>query len=256
MTLKEGKSEWWLDGRWGEVECATCNKPFIRKNGKHKFCSRECSPHKPNTPVFQGIIMSSPVERECKFCKKTFSSVHREKETCSHSCYQQIWKKANPDSMKESERRQTKKRSKCPIRKSWRASYHVLRRYGLTIDDFSKLWNDQGGLCLGCDIELVSFIFPEERKKYDDDPNLIENVDYAQAFVDHDHKFESIILPSGEEFIPSESVRGLLCPYCNHREVDPLNSESRLFIYGVDGDLNKQEIIMNRTFQKQLKEVG
>ena len=238
-----------------EIECATCNKPFIRKNNMQKFCSSECSPWRP----------SKPIEKECVVCKKTFSTrptqvrggrQSKSRETCSSNCSSTLWRRKNPDKQTAIEKTQTEKRGKCPIRKTWRASYHVLRRYGLTVDDFSKLWNDQGGLCLGCDIELVSYIFPEERKKYDDDPNLIENVDYAQAFVDHDHKFESIILPSGEEFIPSESVRGLLCPYCNTPHVDPLNTESRLYIFGVDGDLNKQEIIMNRTFQKQLKEVG
>lgn len=230
-----------------KVECPTCNKPFIRKVEHHKFCSRKCSPHKPGSEAFQGNKMSSPVERECTICKETFSTVFVTQKTCSKNCRRIIWRSENPELNKKYEKKQTLKRSKCPRRKSWKARNHVLRSFGLTEEMFIKLYEEQGGLCLGCDIKFVSNMLLEERKQYDDDPNLIVNVDYALACVDHDHSYDIDGKHSGNP----DSVRGLLCPACNCRDV--LNPESDNYIYGVDGDLNKIQLVMDLDFKKQLK---
>lgn len=56
---------------------------------------------------------------------------------------------------------------------------HLQRKYNLTLEDYSALWNAQGGCCAVCRQ-------PE---------------DFRRLAVDHDHK-------SGE-------VRGLLCNKCN-----------------------------------------
>lgn len=62
---------------------------------------------------------------------------------------------------------------------------HLRRKFGITIEQYNELLEQQGGVCAIC------FKTPEE-----------EGVNLA---VDHNHK-------TGE-------VRGILCRYCNHRLV-------------------------------------
>jgi hypothetical protein len=66
---------------------------------------------------------------------------------------------------------------------------HRLRRYGITLVDYTEMRILQGGVCKIC------------RKSNGDKPLV----------VDHDHAMER---PNGT--CPKEAVRGLLCSTCNH----------------------------------------
>ena len=91
-------------------------------------------------------------------------------------------------------------------------------------------------------------IFEEERKQFEDDPNLVEHVDYAVAFVDHDHSYDA----EGELYSGNpDSVRGLLCPSCNAKDV--LNPVSDFYIYG-DDPMVRETLIKNREMNIILKE--
>ena len=125
--------------------------------------------------------------------------------------------------------------------------YKIWGKFGLTKEMFIKLYEKQGGLCLGCDIKLVSNIFKKERKQFEDDPNLIEHVDYAIANVDHDHSFDIDGKHSGNP----DSVRGLLCASCNCKDV--LNPESKLYIYGDDPTV-RETLLKNREVNVILKQ--
>jgi hypothetical protein len=128
--------------------------------------------------------------------------------------------------------------------------------YGLSEEKFTEMWNKQGGgICLGCDMKLVTSVFLQERKQYENNPNLLINVDYAIAYVDHDHRFD--IEGKRGCYHRPESVRGLLCPSCNSYDV--LDQDSDHYIYGDDGDLKKKQLVMDREFNKQaskIKKVG
>ena len=102
------------------------------------------------------------------------------------------------------------------------------------------MYNEQKGCCLGCEIKLISYIFPEERKQYENNIDLISNVDYCVAEVDHDHSMEK-----PEEYDPNY-VRGLLCKFCNSFDKDVLNCESKWYIFGDEGHKNKKILIMER----------
>ena len=115
----------------------------------------------------------------------------------------------------------------------------IKTKYGVTEELFIELYEKQGRCCFGCEIKLVSSVFNEERKQYDDDPNMIENVDYAIAYIDHDHSFDIDGNPSGNP----DSVRGLLCPSCNAKDV--LNPVSQYYILG-DDPTAKETLIKNR----------
>ena len=123
-------------------------------------------------------------------------------------------------------------------------------KYGLTEEMFINLYEGQKKICLGCDIKLVSSIFSlEEREQYDDDPNLIENVDYSVANVDHDHSYDIEERKNG--LGNPDCVRGLLCPSCNIKDI--LNPKSTWYIYGDDTSI-KETLIKNREVNRILKQ--
>ena len=115
-------------------------------------------------------------------------------------------------------------------------------RYGLVEEMFIKIYEEQKGLCLGCDIKLISYVLPEERKQYEDDPNLVYRVDYEVAHIDHDHSFER-----GDP----DSVRGLLCNPCNIKNI--LDPKSKHYIYGGD-PMIRETLIKGREIDRILKQ--
>ena len=244
-----------MNNKIREKECEICKETYIARGNRSKYCSKVCSPHFSTNP---------PIEKECATCKKTFISKAITHKYCSKHCGVVGWhqeqysddekhkrlkarKKVNRDFFRS--RPENKKKKNEQDRQYMRdhPDWQLKRRYGLNKEMFIKLYEEQGGICLGCDIKLVSNIILEEKKQYDDDPNLIEFVDYAPAWVDHDHSYDI----EGKCSANPDSVRGLLCPSCNSKDV--LNPESNNYIYGVDGDLNKIQLVMDLDFKKQLK---
>lgn len=262
-------------------ECKTCKKIFIAKSNASKYCSKVCSPYFNTNP---------PIEVECKFCKERFTTKYRNKIYCSSSCGSKQWwqnvklnggekyqeklnnikkgynrwlaRPGNREKKNEADRKyyhnnpekakqyyETSKEVNGIFTVRMRmAIANLTHNYGLDQEMFIKIYEEQGGLCLGCDIKLVSYVFAnDERKQYDEDDDMILGVDYAVACVDHDHSYDI----DGKRTGNSDSVRGLLCHSCNGKDV--LNPESDNYIYGVDGDLNKKQLVMDVEFKKQLK---
>ena len=71
------------------------------------------------------------------------------------------------------------KRNHCPIRAR---SNELRRNYGITLEDYDRMLQDQGGACMVC-------------------LTTAESQRYGRLHIDHDHE-------TGE-------VRGLLCHHCN-----------------------------------------
>jgi hypothetical protein len=112
--------------------------------------------------------------------------------------------------------------------------------YRIREEHFMKMWEEQNGLCLGCNMKLVSSVCQEEREQYDNNPNLKINIDYSLAVCDHDKSMKK-----PKEFDPNY-VRGLLCRSCNHFSKDVLNPTSKWYVLGEDGHKNKNMLIMER----------
>jgi len=66
---------------------------------------------------------------------------------------------------------------------------HLKRKYGITFDDYQKLYDAQGGKCKICDGTVSNRKWKDGRTQW------------MKLFVDHDHK--------------TGKVRGLLCNTCN-----------------------------------------
>lgn len=71
------------------------------------------------------------------------------------------------------------KRTQCPIRQR---SNNLRRNYGITLEDYDNMLEEQGGTCMTCSST------PESQR-------------YGNLYVDHDHN--------------TGQVRGLLCHHCN-----------------------------------------
>ena len=123
---------------------------------------------------------------------------------------------------------------------------NIMCKYGLTEEMYIKLYEEQDGLCLGCDIVLVTRISKTLIKNREDVIG-IKGVDYEVAHVDHDHSFDIDGKLSGDP----DSVRGLLCPSCNSKDV--LDPESKCYIYG-DDPTAKETLIKNREANIILKQ--
>ena len=113
----------------------------------------------------------------CKRCKKEFAPQRYEQLYCSTNCQAYDWQDANLEKVKETEKRYRENHPDMVALKQRKA--HLKRRYGITIEIYNQMLEEQGGVCKIC-----------HNKK---DETLT---------VDHDHK--------------TGKVRGLLCSHCNH----------------------------------------
>lgn len=122
-------------------------------------------------------------------------------------------------------------------RREYFAKRSVICDYGLSLEKYTEMWEIQKGICLGCDIKLVSSVFVQEQERYKNDPNLISGVHYSKSNIDHDHLLDKD---------DPKYVRGLLCTSCNNYTKDVLNPDSKWYIYGKRGGKNKTMLILER----------
>ena len=118
---------------------------------------------------------------------------------------------------------------------------HLKLRFGMTLETFITIWRKQKGLCLGCDIPLLSSCFDYDRQKIEKEGRFRKNIDYSIACIDHDHNLE---------LHNPDSIRGLLCYKCNNYGLDVLNPESDWYVLGEDGYKKKEILIKMRELLK------
>lgn len=111
----------------------------------------------------------------CKGCISSYFKSYRESNLLRRNEANKKWSNANPEKIKEYQKRSSAKR------KNARQDYHIKKRYGLSRADYSAMLEAQGGLCAanGCSETLFG----------------------GKLCVDHDHA--------------TGKVRGLLCHGCN-----------------------------------------
>lgn len=154
--------------------CPFCAAAFVPKNAKHIYCQPKCiwaaysvRKGRTNKAAVLKAWTSVGKSRTCPQCNKSFTVARvqgRPWRFCSVACntayHNRIKKRATPED---------------------RRRYHLLRLYGITLEDYANMLKNQNGVCAIC-------------KKRPTDKNL---------HVDHDHS--------------NGRVRGLLCYTCNTR---------------------------------------
>jgi hypothetical protein len=99
------------------------------------------------------------------------------------------WRKTNPDKLKEQRDRWNRSEAKKVVDKKWKASHpnykYIPSEYGMSIEDYQELFDEQGGVCAICGN-------PETRQTEEK---------FNWLCIDHNHE-------TGE-------IRGLLCSKCN-----------------------------------------
>ncbi len=168
-----------------DVQCAHCNIVFQTLKAGRKFCSPACYQQNrfPADP--------SPVgSKQCRLCKETkpLSDYNRHpnsrygRQSRCKLCAAQVDKMAyaaDPELRKASARTW---QAANPDRTMRTRRKYKLKSYGLALDEFESMMNQQGGQCAICRSDVPG----RGRKEFS---------------VDHDHK--------------TGKVRGLLCGACN-----------------------------------------
>lgn len=99
--------------------------------------------------------------------------------------YQKQWREANAEAVQGYQKAYNQEyRERDEVQAATRKR-HLKKHYGLTPECFNKMWAEQSGKCLICEIDMA----PRGREKH-------------AACIDHNHE-------TGE-------IRGLLCRGCNH----------------------------------------
>lgn len=99
--------------------------------------------------------------------------------------YQAHWKAENADHVRDYLKTYQKQYTARPDVRTAKRARHLKQNYGISLEQFSALWNAQDGQCAICEVELVA-----------------GGRESVSACVDHNHD--------------TGDIRGLLCRQCNH----------------------------------------
>lgn len=100
-------------------------------------------------------------------CEQCYGHKYHKENAEKRNAYSREWQRKNPEKYRE---RQKKNRK----------LYALRHTYGITLDDYTRLFDEQGGRCAICGRDLNE----------------------CKACVDHDHS--------------TQEIRGLLCSRCNN----------------------------------------
>lgn len=134
------------------VECPCCEKLYVPDQPWQRWCSLACG-SRWRTRLYRKVTGPESVTRACRYCATEYSSTDGRQYYCSDECSRTA--------------------------KSLREAY---RRYGITMQEYRRLWLHQKGVCAICRQ-------PERTER-----NRL-------LTIDHDHV--------------TDHVRGLLCSQCN-----------------------------------------
>lgn len=120
------------------------------------------------------------MKKICPVCKKEFepnSYNHQAQKYCNVNCQAKDWRDKNKEKVKEIQKkykRNNPDKIKLKLRKA-----SLKRNYGITIEEYNKMLNEQNGVCAICG-----------------------KTKSETLAVDHNHT--------------TMEIRGLLCSHCNH----------------------------------------
>lgn len=188
------------------------NKRIGGLNGYRSRC-RNCGQHRRitiDTIVTTASTRITKTGRVCCGCKKwkqwdKFNKAtggfngHRSRCSSCDGAVSAKWKEtSNYYQNNREEILKYKRESYCPIAKK---NYDLQKKYGITLDDFMEMFEDQNGKCKICSRDVKKF--STSKSKQD------------AAVVDHDHT--------------TGLVRGLLCHSCN-RAIGLFNDEYAILL--------------------------
>jgi hypothetical protein len=141
-----------------------------------KRCS-VCGELKPLEDFYKSVGMRDGHRNDCKVCNLAAKAARTALDPQANRDRVRRWQLANPERYRATQRAYKQR----PDRKAAARDYHLRRKYGITLADYDRRLEEQGGVCAICKEAR-----PEERTLH----------------VDHDHV--------------TGKVRGLLCFRCNN----------------------------------------
>jgi hypothetical protein len=113
------------------TNCTTVFESRRRTDGpRTRFCSRSCV----SRSILDGLIPAKT--RRCKECNKEFEYRHPRKRYCSASCNRKVDRR-RAQAVRRNDNGRTKKMD-------------AARAHGISLEDYERLFNHQGGLCAIC----------------------------------------------------------------------------------------------------------
>jgi Autographiviridae endonuclease VII len=153
-----------------------------------------CGATKPATDFYANATCKDGVRPDCKECNLAARAAKYAANPQPYIDRVKKWQQANPERL-NAYRREYRQR---PDRKAADREGHLKRKFGITLADYDRLLDEQGGVCAICGEAR-----PEERTLH----------------VDHDHE--------------TGVIRGLLCFRCNNSLGD-LREDVELFRRATD----------------------
>ena len=198
----KGRAKYWdqvvVKGRRKYTNtCKNCGMEFHPYSRRTKYCSRECAAK--NNPQSQWRL----IEKICPCCRKPYKPTRQTQVFCTKECFY-VWEREVKGCAKKGELYKCKTcsvykpltdyylnelnttRRDCTCKdckKKQRRKTHLMSSYGITEEDYDKMFQDQNGCCAMCGRHQSEF--------------------NKRLAVDHNHK--------------TGHIRGLLCTFCNSR---------------------------------------
>lgn len=129
----------------------------------YKICT-SCKNEKPLTDFYKNKTCKDGHGTECKDCVRSYNKAHYHKNRAASIASSRKWAIDNPDKRRHS---------------------NLVRQYGITLDDYMHMHDEQGGVCKICG----------------NSETLVRHGSPKPLCVDHCHE--------------TGKVRGLLCHNCN-----------------------------------------
>jgi hypothetical protein len=149
-----------------------------------------CGEEKSLDDFYRNKLGRDGLRPECKQCNLAARARKYAQDPRPYIARVQKWREQNPERFAEYSRRYRQR----PERKASERNAYLLRKYGLSLDDYECMLEAQGGVCAICGEAR-----PEERTLH----------------VDHDHV--------------TGAIRGLLCIRCNNA-IGNFREEYELFL--------------------------
>lgn len=81
---KRHQANWSQSSSGHKKTCPICQEEFFAKRGNVKYCSKLCSHRK--YLLNKELQRNTPIDKECRYCGKTYQTTKHQQQTCSHEC--------------------------------------------------------------------------------------------------------------------------------------------------------------------------
>lgn len=145
------------DPKWMR-SCKVCGQEFFQRKAKQIYCSRECAEKERllwARPRGGARIAADLEPRTCPTCGKEYQPSRVSQLACSRKCKDAIPARREKARILDrtperyARRSEVRRRGDPETIRQYNRKYN-LRKYGLTVEDYDRMFAEQGGACILC----------------------------------------------------------------------------------------------------------